>query len=155
MYLSILCPTTPSRAIKGKGGVFDSDLTPKIVPYVGNLITHYTHVQKYEHYQSNSVVNLHLLGGEKVRIWLTGMSCGWCIWILYNSNPHPSPIWPRIGVVEHNIDRCIMVISQNKYDVLAITGDLRPCRGQVLITRYHMNEWCIICLSPTKLVCLY
>ena len=68
MYLSILCPSTPLRLYRGKGGVFDSDFTLKIVPYVGNLTTHCMHVQKCKHYQSNSVVNLHLLGGEKVRI---------------------------------------------------------------------------------------
>ena len=58
MYLSIYALLPPLKLYREKGGIFDSDLTPKIAPYVGNLTTHCTHVQRYEHYQSNSVINL-------------------------------------------------------------------------------------------------
>ena len=45
-------------------------------------------------------VNPHLLGGEKVGIWLTiGMPNRWCIWILYNSNPTSSLRPPGRGIL--------------------------------------------------------
>ena len=38
---------------------------------------------------------LHLLCGEKVGVWLTGIPNSWCIWILHGSNPHLPLHYPK------------------------------------------------------------